>query len=236
MADIVLVHGGLHGAACWDLLRPELEKRGHRTIAMDLPVDQPNVWMDGYADAALAAVEGKIADDAYLVGHSMGGMVIPRMAARLPKARLIFLCAGFAHTDEDEHRQVMGTVIAGLFDRQTIDDQGRVTMTKENAIDVFYHDVPLEVADWAYAKLRPHWAEGFFNVGPAKPYADRVAHIIHTNDDRIIDPAKHRRIAEKWFGITPILLPGGHSPFLSHPAVLAEVIDLVVAADKAKRA
>ena len=40
MADFVLVHGGLHGASCWDLLRPELEARGHRTFAMDLPIDQ----------------------------------------------------------------------------------------------------------------------------------------------------------------------------------------------------
>ncbi len=236
MADIVLVHGGLHGGACWDLLRPELEKRGHRTFAMDLPVDQPNTWMDQYADAALAAVESKISDDVYLVGHSMGGMVIPRMAARLPKARLIFLCAGFAHTSEDEHKEILGTVVGDLFTRLVTDDQGRVTMSRESAIDVFYHDVPPDVVDWAFAQLRPHWAEGFYNVGAAKPYADKVAHIIHTSDDRIVDPVKHRKVAESWFGVTPILLPGGHSPFLSHPAVLAEVLNLIVAADRSRRA
>src|ERR1700759_2846858 len=105
MADYVLGHGGLHGAACWDLLRPELERRGHRTFAMDLPIDQPGKLMDDYADAALAAIEGQVAEDAFLVGHSMGGMVVPRMAAKMPKARVIVLCAGVAHTSEHDRRE-----------------------------------------------------------------------------------------------------------------------------------
>ena len=57
-------------ASCWDLLRPELEARGHRTFAMDLPIDQPGRLMDDYAEAALAAIDGKVADDAVLVGHT----------------------------------------------------------------------------------------------------------------------------------------------------------------------
>jgi pimeloyl-ACP methyl ester carboxylesterase len=227
MADYVLVHGGLHGASCWDLLRPELERRGHRTFAMDLPIDQPGVYMDGYAEAALEAINGKVADDAFLVGHSMGGMVIPRMAAKMPKARLIFLCAGFANTSEEERLESMAATTGDFFGWLIVDDQGRCTMSKENAITAFYQDVEPEIADRAVAGLRPQWAEAFGNVNPIEPYAHQVVAVIYTTEDRIIDPEKHRKMSEERFGITPIALPGGHSPFLSHPAKLAEVLSEV---------
>jgi pimeloyl-ACP methyl ester carboxylesterase len=224
MSDFVLVHGGLHGASCWDLLRPELEARGHRTFAMDLPIDQPGKLMDDYADAALAAIEGKAADDAFLVGHSMGGMVVPRMAGKMPKARVIFLCAGFANTTGEERLEGMAATTGDFFGWLIADDQGRVTMSRENAIKAFYQDVAPDIAERAVAGLRPQWHEAFSKVGPVAPYADRVAQVIYTTEDRIIDPEKHRRMSESRFGITPIPLPGGHSPFLSHPAALADIM------------
>ena len=33
----VLVHGGHHGAWCWEKLTPELEARGYDVLAIDLP-------------------------------------------------------------------------------------------------------------------------------------------------------------------------------------------------------
>lgn len=233
MADFVLVHGGLHGASCWDLLRGELEKLGHRTFAMDLPIDRPGAYMDDYAEAALAAVAGQVSDVPYLVGHSMGGMVIPRMLSGLPKARLIFLCAGFAHTSAEEQRESLGATTSDFFGWLITDEQGRVTMSKADATEAFYHDVAPDVLDRAYAGLRPQWAEGFSKVAPIAPYAASVAHVIHTLEDRIIDPEKHRAMAEARFGITPIAMPGSHSPFLSYPAELADILDKVVREDRA---
>jgi pimeloyl-ACP methyl ester carboxylesterase len=234
MADFVLVHGGLHGASCWDLQRVELEKLGHRTFAMDLPIDRPGKYMDDYADAAVAAVAGKAADDAYLVGHSMGGMVIPRMLKAMPRARLIFLCAGFAHTSEQEQLESLGATTRDFFGWLITDDQARVGMNKDNAITAFYGDLTPELADKAYAGLRPQWAEAFGAVPPIEPYSDSVAGVICTTDDRIIDPARHRQMSQARFGITPIEMPGSHSPFLSRPAELAAILDKVVAEDSAK--
>ncbi len=33
----VLVHGGFHAAWCWSRTIPELERLGHRAVAVDLP-------------------------------------------------------------------------------------------------------------------------------------------------------------------------------------------------------
>jgi predicted alpha/beta hydrolase len=60
--EFVLVHGMSHGGWAWALLAARLERAGHRVIA----------------DAMM--LHG--AHDAVLVGHSMGGMVIPKVVER----------------------------------------------------------------------------------------------------------------------------------------------------------
>ena len=47
--DIALVHGSYHGAWCWDLLAPELERLGHNVITVDLPISDPTLGAADYA-------------------------------------------------------------------------------------------------------------------------------------------------------------------------------------------
>ena len=37
MATIVLIHGHMHGAWCWEKVVPLLEAKGHKVVAFDLP-------------------------------------------------------------------------------------------------------------------------------------------------------------------------------------------------------
>ena len=66
----VLIHGGFHGAWCWSRTVPELERLGHRAIAIDLPGhgarrDERSTLADR-RDAILHVLEpGDV-----LVGHS----------------------------------------------------------------------------------------------------------------------------------------------------------------------
>ena len=89
--DFVLVHGSYHGGWCWELLVPELERLGHRAIAVDLPISEPRAGGQDYADAVVDAAAGLA--EPILVGHSMGGLVIPLVPAARPVRRLIFLAA-----------------------------------------------------------------------------------------------------------------------------------------------
>ena len=41
MTTFALVHGAWHGAWCWEPVMAELERRGHRAVAVDLPCDDP---------------------------------------------------------------------------------------------------------------------------------------------------------------------------------------------------
>jgi pimeloyl-ACP methyl ester carboxylesterase len=232
MAEFILVHGAMHGAWCWDNLLPELAALGHGAFAMDMPIDRPGLTMDDYADHVLASMAGRDTEGAYLVGHSMGGFVIPRVAARLPSARLIFLCAVLMHTTDDELRENMAATSREFGGWLEADELGRVRMPPANAVEAFYGDVEPDLAQWAASRLRPQWP-AYMQVGAIAPYADRVAGVIYTLGDRIILPEAHRRLALARFGKEPIPLAGDHSPFLSRPAELAAALDGIVGADTA---
>ena len=89
--DIALVHGSYHGAWCWDLLRPELERLGHRVITVDLAISDPSLGAADYAKTVSDALAPRTKP--ILVGHSMAGLVIPLVAARRPVRRPVFLAA-----------------------------------------------------------------------------------------------------------------------------------------------
>ena len=80
--NVVLVHGSYHGAWCWDYLTPELERRGHRVTAVDLPIGDPAAGASEYADAAIAQVDWS--EPPIVLGHSVAGLVTPLIAARRP--------------------------------------------------------------------------------------------------------------------------------------------------------
>jgi pimeloyl-ACP methyl ester carboxylesterase len=50
-------------------------------------------------------------------------------------------------------------------------------------------------------------------------------------EDRWVPPERARQMANLQLGATPVELPGSHSPFLSHPAVLADVLHRLANSD-----
>ena len=88
MTTFCLVHGAWHGGWCFERLAPELEARGGRVVAPDLPCEDVEAGVSAYADVVDAALGD--AEDVVLVGHSLGGLVDParRRAAAGEQARL----------------------------------------------------------------------------------------------------------------------------------------------------
>lgn len=107
MATYSLVHGAWHGGWAWDLVRAELEARGHTVHAPDLPCEDVDAGIDDYAALVPPAD--------VVVGHSLGGLTIPLVPAHLH----VFLCAlvGGAATDD--------AFPAGFGDAQVRDELGR---------------------------------------------------------------------------------------------------------------
>ncbi len=72
MVTFGLVHGAYHGSWCWQKLIPELEQRGHRVLAVDLPCEDPHAGAAEYAAASVRAF-GDAGADLVVVGHPWAG-------------------------------------------------------------------------------------------------------------------------------------------------------------------
>lgn len=225
----VLVHGGFHGAWCWERLIPELDKLGHTAVTVDLPGHGKRVDEDaslaGYRDAVVDVIE---AGDV-LVGHSMGGFVTS-MAADAAADRVhhvVYLAAGLPV----EGQPMMASGAGGLLDAsgmmERTEDGRRVKFrTAEAAIGFFFNDCTPEVAQWACGMLTPQPLSVFAEPISVPRFweAELPRSLILGRRDHAVgnQAAVPQMIAR--LGVDPIWMDTSHSPFLSQPALCAELI------------
>ena len=153
MTTFALVHGGYHGAWCWERLTPLLQQAGHGVVTMDLPLEDSTATFDTYADVVCAALDD-CGDDVVLVGHSYAGNTIPLVAARRPLRHLVFLCAmipdvgrSLAEQLTDKPEMLNPVYEQGL---SALDDQLCQRWTElDIARDIFYFDCDEQTAQAA---------------------------------------------------------------------------------------
>ena len=107
MTEFLLVHGAFHGAWCWRKTVAELQKRGHRAKAIDLPgqgedrTPLKDVTLDTMVDkiiAEMANLPGKVV----LVGHSLGAYLAVALASDPPVElrAVVLIDGGYLRVDE----------------------------------------------------------------------------------------------------------------------------------------
>ena len=206
MATFCLVHGAWHGGWAWDPLRAELEARGHDVVAPDLPCDDCGAGVEEYAACVRDALGG--VDDAVVLGHSLGGLTIPLVPARLR----VFLCALVAGTGWKD------VFVPGFGDARVRDELGRSFYPEpaDAARELQYPSGSTALA----ARLRPQAPVDSDARRPAGP----AVYVVCARD-AVIRPEWQRHLAHDVLGVEAIELDAGHSPMLSHPRELAELLD-----------
>jgi len=229
VTTVALVHGAYHGGWCWDRLVPELGRRGLAAVAPDLPCDDPGAGVAAYAEVVERALADE--DDVMLVGHSLGSLTIPVVAAHRPVRRMVFLCSvptgpGPAVGDD------LGSMVTPEFTAapRFHDPAGTEVLANDAARRLFFHDCEDADAWWATAHLRPQARRPLAEPGPLRAWPDVPQSIILATDDRVVRwewaiSAARARLD----GGEPDLLPGGHSPFLARPAELADLLAQIAA-------
>jgi pimeloyl-ACP methyl ester carboxylesterase len=221
--SFVLVHGAWHDARVWDPLRAILEGNGHRTIAVDLPSDDVDVDASGYADMIGSSVRDLAPDPPIVVGHSMSGLALPLVPALGPVGRLVFLaalipCPGQKMADVQARERILGDTRAVARDRR-----GRTYWTSvDAAIDILYHDCDGVQARETAMRLRPQARAPHEQACHLGRFPEVPTSYILMREDRMIRPAWSRAAARARLGVEPIELPGGHSPMLAQPQLLAK--------------
>jgi len=224
MTTIALVHGAYHGAWCWDRLVPELHARGFETVAPDLPCDDAAAGLGEYASVVEDAIGDR--DDVVLVGHSLGALSIPLVASHRSVRRLVFLCSvptGPGPAVDGQLSEMVSPAFASA--PRFHDEQGRELLDNQAARQLFFDDCSPADASWAVSMLRPQSPRPLVEPSPLTDWPDVEQSVVLTADDRVLNQKWAVAAArERLGGGDPVLLPGSHSPFLSRPGALADVL------------
>jgi pimeloyl-ACP methyl ester carboxylesterase len=197
MAGFTLVHGAWHGGWAWQQVRRELEARGHAVATPDLPCDDVTAGIAEYARLVPPAD--------VVVGHSLGGLTIPLVPARLR----VFLCALVPGIDRTD------AFVPGFGGARIRDELGR-SYYPDPADATRELQYPEEAAPLAQ-KLRRQ-APVDSTVAPHGP----ALYIVCTRD-AAVRPEWQRRAARA-IGKS-VDLDAGHSPMLTHPRELADILE-----------
>jgi hypothetical protein len=204
VSTFALIHGGDGSAWDWHLVAPALRDGGHDPVAVDLPSEDPSA---GWWDSAAAVVEalGDRTGDLVVVGYSLGGFTAPLVCRRTAADLLVF--------------------VAGMIPApgESLTDWWTTTGWEESGPDdVFYHDVPPDLA----AEARTHecgQGESVLNGPcPADGWPDLPTRYLLLRDDRMFPAEWARRHARERLAIEPDEMGGGHYISLSRPRELAE--------------
>ena len=224
--NIVLVHGSYAGAWIWDLVRPHLERLGDRVTAVDLPISDPEAGASAYARTIIDAIDW--GEPPVLVAHSSSGLVAPLVADGSTVRRMIFLAAMLPRAGLSANDQRAAEPIdapTSLSNPQFTDLGNDVwSIGPETATELFWHDAPADVAAGANARLRPQCYRFITETSPLLDWPGIPSAYITPRDDRATNPDWQRTAARDRLGVEAVEIDGGHSPMLTRPAELAEIL------------
>jgi pimeloyl-ACP methyl ester carboxylesterase len=233
-STLVLVAGAWHGAWCWSRVAPLLEARGHRVLTPELPgtgasrADPACASLDGWArliaDLALAQSEPVI-----LVGHSRAGAVISRAAEMArPNLRLLVYLAAYLLPAGGSVAAAARADAGSLIPANMIAADSGVTCTLRPDIirEAFYGDCDQETVAHALGRLSPEPLKPL--VSSLKVSASGFGAVprsyVECTRDRTVSLAAQRAMQSMLPCVPVFTLESDHSPFLSHPRELAEVL------------
>jgi pimeloyl-ACP methyl ester carboxylesterase len=206
MANFVLIHGAGDVGWYWHLVQAELGRRGHDTVAPDFPCDDDSAGLTAYAKSVADAAGDRT--DLIVVAQSLGAFVAPLVCERLA-VHLLVLVAPMIPAPGEAPADFWANTRYGEEVREQYDD-------------IFYHDVPPELAAEALKRGRAQSEARMSEPSPLKAWPDVPVKVVLCRDDRLLPAAFLRRVARERLGVIPDEIDGGHTPALSHPTELAD--------------
>jgi pimeloyl-ACP methyl ester carboxylesterase len=229
-ATIVLVHGAWHDASSWDRVTPLLDAAAVAWRAVELPSVDPLPTLPQLTDdvAAVTALVDNIDGQVVLVGHSYGGMVISAAGHHRRTRHLVYLAAFAPDVGETVLDLGIGDPPPLTVEAVRFDDDGTMSIDPALAVATFYHDVEPAEADRRVLALRATTAAVF--TEPAGPPAWRTvpSTAVVCTEDRAISVDRLEEMAARTGGDV-VRWACSHSPFLSRPANVAEVLSRLAA-------
>lgn len=221
---LLLVHGAWHGAWAWDPLATILEDRGWTVERIDLPTvhadDPRGLHLADDADAVAAAIDA-IDGPVVVVAHSYGGVPVTQ-AARAENVQHIVYIASFVL---DEGESLLGAV-GGVAPSWWVVEGPLATAgtVDEPPVSLFFADVDPDAAAQASSRLKAQSVLAFQEPLTEVAWRTKPSTYVLTEQDAIFPLPAQEALAAR-AGSSVRRLDASHSPFLSQPDALADIIE-----------
>lgn len=222
MATFVLIPGAGSDSWYWHLVVPELEAAGHDTIGVDLPCADDSAGLAEYTDVVVAALGDR--DDVVVVAQSMGGLIAPLVADRVPAVRLIVLVAAMVPKPGETGGEWWDNTGQSEARRDQADRDGRDIAGEFDPVDEFLHDVPEHLVAEGWDHVSEQSDAPFVTPCPLDAWPDVPTRFVLGRHDRFFPADFQRRQVRERLGIDPDEIDTGHLPALAKPKELAELL------------
>jgi pimeloyl-ACP methyl ester carboxylesterase len=230
----MLVHGGGLDSSCWELLVPFLDGL---VFAVDLPgrgarpADLSTVTVADFVDAVVSEILDRDLTDVLLVGHSLAGITLPGVAARVSGRlrRLVFVsCVIPAHGANvadvlDTLSPAVAEVTAKIGD-DVVGADG--TLHPDLAATMFCNDMDEAQRAFTLARLVP---ESMAVIAEPVDLAGLRMSIPRTYvrllQDASLVLASQDRMAAKLGDVQIVDVDAGHMAMISQPVELARALN-----------
>jgi pimeloyl-ACP methyl ester carboxylesterase len=214
---IVLVHGALIDGSSWRGVYDVLTRDGYRVSI----VQQPLTGLDDDV-AATKRVLDQQDGPVILVGQSYGGSIIT-VAGSDPKVKALVYVAALQPDVGETSAEVAPPKKEASNDLRPTKDGFIFLDPAKFAADVGA-DLPKAQAEFMSRSQMPILGVAFSTKLTVAAWRDKPSYAIIATDDRELDPAIARRMANR-AGSKVTLLEGSHLIHISHPRAVARVIE-----------
>jgi pimeloyl-ACP methyl ester carboxylesterase len=209
MTTFTVIHGAGDSGANWEPVGAELRARGHEMIAPDLPCEDPAAGLREYTETVVDAIGER--SEIVLVAHSLGGFTAPLVAARVPVEKIVLIAAMVPRPGE-----------TGIEWWANTGHSDEVQPWPDDERELFLQDAPADVAVATLARSRTQTRRVMDEPWPLDAWPDVPTRFLLCREDRCFPAAWLQRVVRDRLRITADEIDGGHMPYVSRPAELAE--------------
>jgi pimeloyl-ACP methyl ester carboxylesterase len=216
---IVLVHGAFADASSFQYLIPLLQNDGYNVVAVQNPLSSAP---DDIATTKrlIDAQKGPVV----VVGHSYGGLVISGAASGNPNVKALVYLAAFAPEANEPVGPLTEKYPTGLGKALRPDAAGFLYIACDQVHDIFAADLPVSAARVVCATQKPVHNSVFAASIDSPAWKTIPSWYLVSRQDHALNPDLERFYAKR-MGATTSEIDASHVAFISHPRVVARLIE-----------
>ena len=217
--NVVLVHGAWADGSSWSGVIEMLQARGHRAVAVQLPMTSLEADVESTRRAIVKAGAGVV------VGHSYGGFVISAAAIDSPTVRTLVFVAAYVPT-RGESIAAISHAAAEMPGGHAIiyGDDGWTSVDIDRYGAALGADLPAATQQLLAAVQGPTHVSCLTTPATDTAWEPLPCHYVVSTEDKILDPALQFQFAHR-AGARVTEVAGSHLALLSHPKVVTDAIE-----------